>query len=234
MKHWRIAAVMGWLTWPALAPALSPVANLTELEQRWLQGAWPVVTWARAEKLPLDIVVQPQPSPEAAPLTMAFVDGRCKLVLSMRGNDEAQATLARTPAPLREAAIELMAAHEIGHCRRHLDGAWLGTPAGFVAHEPQGLPETLRNAWAQMQATRREEAYADLVGLAWTRRHHAQDYAQLHAWLVAERSRDHVPGDHHDTLAWIAGAADEHFDGPTIFAAAQALWPHGLALATEP
>jgi hypothetical protein len=225
VKRWCIAAVTAWLTWPALATA----ADLSDTEQRWLRGAWPVVTWAKAEGLPLDIVVQPQAAPDAAPLAMAFIDGRCKLVLSMRGNDEAQSTLERTPADLRDAAIELMTAHEIGHCRRHLDGAWLGTPAGFVAREPQGLPQTLRSAWAQMQATRREEAYADLVGLAWVRRHHAQDYARLHAWLLAERSRDHVPGDHHDTLAWIAPAADERFDGATIFAAAQALWPQGLA-----
>jgi len=36
--------------------------------------------------LPLDIVVQPQPTPGKAPLALAFVDGRCKLVLSMREN----------------------------------------------------------------------------------------------------------------------------------------------------
>jgi hypothetical protein len=226
MKRWCIAAVTAWLTWPALAPA----ADLSDTEQRWLRGAWPVVAWAKAEQWPLDIVVQPQASPDAAPLAMAFVGGRCKLVLSMRGNDEAQAALERTPADLRDAAIELMAAHEIGHCRRHLDGAWLDTPAGFVAAEPPDLPDSLRDAWAQMQATRREEAFADLVGLAWVRRHHAQDYARLHAWLVAERSRDRIPGDHHDTLAWIAMATDERLAGPTVFAAAQALWPQGLAV----
>lgn len=225
MKRWCIAAVAACLTWPALVPA----ADLSDTEQRWLRGAWPVITWAKAERLPLDIVVQPQPAPEAAPLAMAFIDGRCKLVLSMRGNDEAQATLDRTAPDLRDAALELMAAHEIGHCRRHLDGAWFGTPAGFVATEPRGLPQTLRAAWAQMQATRREEAYADLVGLAWVRRHHTQDYTRLHAWLVTERSRDRIPGDHHDTLAWIEGAGDADFPGTTVFAAAESLWPQGFA-----
>jgi hypothetical protein len=225
VNRWCIAAITACLTWPAIAPA----AELTDTEQRWLRGAWPVVTWAKAERLPLDIVVQPQPAPDAAPLALAFVDGRCKLVLSMRGNDEAQATLARTPDDLRDAALELMVAHEIGHCQRHLDGAWFDAPAGVDAAAPQGLSDTLRAAWARMQATRREEAYADLVGLAWVRRHHAQDYARLHAWLVAERSRDRIPGDHHDTLAWIAGVADESFAGATVFAAAQALWPRGLA-----
>lgn len=224
MNRWCIAALAAFLTFPVLAPA----ADLTETEQRWLRGAWPVLSWAKAERLPLDIVVQPQPAPDAAPLAMAFVNGRCKLVLSMRGNDEAQATLERTPVELRDAALELMAAHEIGHCRRHLDGTWFDAPAGFVTAEPPGLPETLRGAWTQMQATRREEAYADLVGLAWVRRHHAKDYPRLHAWLVAERSRERIPGDHHDTLAWIEAAADESFPGATVFAAAQVLWPRGL------
>lgn len=224
MKRWCIAALVGWLAWPALS-----AAELSDLEQRWLRGARPVVAWARAEQLPLDIVVQPQDAPDAAPLAMAYVGGRCKLVLSMRGNAEAQATLDRAPADLRDAAIELMAAHEIGHCRRHVDGAWLGAPAGFVAVEPDGLPENLRAAWTQMQATRREEAYADLVGLAWTQHHHALDYARLHDWLVTERSRDRIPGDHHDTLAWIATTSEASLAGATVFAAADALWPRGLS-----
>lgn len=64
-------------------------AELTPTEMKWLSGAWPVIAFARSEQLPLDIVVQPQASPGAAPLALAFVDGRCKLVLSMRGNVEA-------------------------------------------------------------------------------------------------------------------------------------------------
>lgn len=203
-------------------------AGLTPVEQRWLQGAWPVITWAKAQGLPLDIVVQPQDAPDAAPLAMAFVDRRCKLVLSMRGNPQADTALARLDGSLHDAALELMAAHELAHCRRHLDGVWFGVPAGFTARVPAELPERLHEAWAQMQGTRREEAYADLVGLAWTRRHHAADYVALHAWLVAERSRERQPGDHHDTLAWIEGAAGEAFAGATVFAAAAALWPRGF------
>ena len=93
-------------------------ADLTPTEQRWLNGAWPVVQFAKAAKFPLDIVVQPQPSPGAAPLALAFVDGRCKLVLSMRGNAEAQATLDRIEPGALDATLQLMAAHELGHCRR--------------------------------------------------------------------------------------------------------------------
>ena len=74
-------------------------AELTDTENRWLKGAWPVIAFAREAKLPLDIVVQPQPTPGAAPLALAFVDGRCKLVLSMRGNPAARSTLEYIDTP---------------------------------------------------------------------------------------------------------------------------------------
>lgn len=74
-----------------------------------------------------------------------------------------------------------------------------------------------------MQAERREEGYADLVGLAWTLKHHPHRYAALHQWLVTERSRDLVDGSPHDTLAWVrlagqssALANESIFDGPAI------------------
>ena len=225
-----------WKTISALAAALlaNPAclaSDLTPTEMRWLHGAWPVIAFARAEKLPLDIVVQPQPTPGAAPLALAFVDGRCKLVLSMRGNAEAQATLERIEPDLLDATLELMAAHELGHCRRYLDGAWYGLPAGFNATAPEELSPDLRTAYVNMKATRREEGYGDLVGLAWTRQQHPQQYARLHAWLLTERSRDLLPGSHHDTLAWVRLARDgDVLAGSSIFEAAGGLWAAGLAV----
>ena len=204
-------------------------ADLTDVENRWLQGAWPVVTFAKAADLPLDIVVQPQPSPGKAPLALAFVDGRCKLVLSMRGNPEARATLDRIEPALLDATLELMTAHELGHCRRYLDGAWLGVPAGFSPSEPAGLSDSLRDAYRAMQAQRREEGYADLVGLAWARRQHPQLYAKLQAWLLAEREHERVEGSQHDTLAWLRLAGDAGaMTGATIFDTAEQLWEKGL------
>ncbi len=188
--------------WPAHA------AELTPTEQRWLQGLWPVVAQVRAQQWPVDIVVQPQDAPGAAPLALGFVGGRCKLVLSMRANPQAQATLERIPPELLDAALGLMAAHEIhGHCRRHLDGAWRSAPPGVDAEPPAGLDADLRTAWIAMRATRREEAFADLAGLAWARQHQAALYPKLHAWLVAERGHELIEGSHHDTLAWLARAA---------------------------
>jgi hypothetical protein len=213
-----------------LASASCLAADLTATEMRWLRGSWPVVAYARASGMPLDVVVQPQLAPGAAPLALAFVDGRCKLVLSMRGNAEAESTLARIEPELFGATLELMAAHELGHCRRYLDGAWYGLPAGFTPSIPDGLDPELRAAYVDMASLRREEGYGDLVGLAWTEQHHPAEYARLHAWLVEERRRDRVAGSPHDTLAWVRLA--EHGIAPagtSIFAGPAALWRSGLA-----
>ncbi len=212
-----------------LALPVCLASDLTPTEMRWLRGAWPVIAFVRRENLPLDIVVQPQASPGAAPLALAFVAGRCKLVLSMRGNAEAQATLDRIEPGLLNAALELMAAHELGHCRRYPDGAWSGLSAGFNATAPHALSADLRTAYVGMKAARREEGYGDLVGLAWTQQRHPQHYARLHAWLVTERSRDLLPGSHHDTVAWVRLAQDgSALAGPSIFEAAAGLWAVGL------
>lgn len=217
------------LAFGALCTAAT-AADLTPVEKRWLAGAWPVIAHARQAQLPLDIVVQPQDAAGAAPLALAFIDGRCKLVLSMRGNPEAQAQLERIAPALLDATLELMAAHELGHCRRYLDGAWYGTPAGFAAAKvPDGLTPDLQQAWLAMRSTRLEEGYGDLVGLAWTRARHPELYAQLHAWLVAERSAELIPGSHHDTLAWLELARDAAvFADGSMFEAADRLWRRGL------
>jgi hypothetical protein len=214
----------------ALSSPAARAADLTALETRWLQGIAPVVMHARELALPLDLVVQPQDTPGAPPLALAFVDGRCKLVLSMRGNPEARRQIDTLPPALRAAALELMAAHELGHCRRYLDGAWTHVPAGFVAAKvPDGLAADLQQAWLDMRSTRREEGYGDLAGLAWTRERHPELYAQLHAWLVAERSAELIPGSHHDRLDWLALAADPAaLQGASMFEAASRLWLRGL------
>ncbi|HET7794873.1 MAG TPA: hypothetical protein VFL64_15935 [Rhizobacter sp.] len=202
---------------------------LTDTETRWLQLAWPAVSYARALGLPLDIVVQPQPTPGHAPLAMAYVEGRCKLVLSMRGNPAAQTTLDEIPAGLQPPLLEAMAAHELGHCWRYVRGAWHTVPAGFAAargandEDPQ---------LAEMQRTRREEGFADLVGLAWTAEHHPQRYAEVHAWLMAFRDEPELPGSHHDTVAWLRLAPTPAAFAATpasLFEQAWPLWQRGLA-----
>jgi hypothetical protein len=213
-----------------LASTATHAADLTATESRWLKGVWPVVAFARQSELPLDLVVQPQPTPGAAPLSLGYVEGRCKLVFSMRGNPEAQATLDRIAPALLDATLELMAAHELGHCRRYLDGAWHGLPAGFVLPSTRtDLDPALQAEAADMSAARREEGFGDLVGLAWTEQRHPASYAALYAWLVAERSKDRIPGNHHDTLAWLRLAER----GPvlaegSIFETPAALWAAGL------
>lgn len=217
---------------PALACAGGRAADLTDTEARWLAGIRPVLAHAREQGLALDIVVQPQPAPGAAPLALGFVAGRCKLVFSMRGNEEAGATLDRIEPELLAPVLELMAAHELGHCHRHLAGAWHALPPGQRTDLPDGLGPALQAAYLDMQATRREEGYGDLVGLAWTWRQHPQHYARVHAWLVAERSRELIPGSHHDTLAWVGLARQgQALLGPTLFDGPSALWLAGLPVA---
>ncbi len=210
-------------------------ADLTATETRWLRAAWPVLLYARDAGFPLDIVVQPQPTPGLPPMALAFIDGRCKLVFSMRSNPEVQATAQRLPPDLFDAALQLMAAHELGHCQRHVSGAWRALPAGRVEQPgPAGQLGSKSDAhvlaeYADMQAVRREEGHADLVGLAWTHLHHPALYARVHAWLLAERSLGRIAGSHHDTLAWVRLAAQANrLDEGNIFAAADALWLSGL------
>ena len=80
---WKRLASLGFA---ALAPWVCAAADLTPAELRWRKGAWPAIEFALVDRLPLDIIVQPQAEPGAAPLALAFVKGRCKRVLSMRGN----------------------------------------------------------------------------------------------------------------------------------------------------
>jgi hypothetical protein len=220
------AGVVGVSFFCAL-PARS--GGLSELELRWVKAISPVLQQAR-QQLPLDIVLQPQPAPDASPIAMGFDGGRCQLVLSLRGNPQAQATLDRLDPQIAGPALELMAAHEIAHCRRHVAGAWEALPAGHAAAvAPATLAAPMRAAYDEMQAVRREEGYADLAGLAWTWQHHPDDYAKVYDWLVAERSRDLIPDSFHDTLAWLRLARDGKslatagaLDGPA------SLWTAGL------
>jgi hypothetical protein len=232
--HWRLSvhlptACLAALILLVAAARPAAAADLTAAELRWLQAAWPVLVWARDQGMPLDVVVQPQAEADSPPLGMAWIDGRCKLVLSMRGNAHVQATEERIPAPLLAAAIELMTAHELGHCQRYIIGGWFRAPAGFEDREPKALPAQLRPAYDDMRATRREEAYADLVGLAWAQRHHAARYGELHGWLLAERQLERVPGSHHDTVAWLRRVAvPQALAGGSMFEAADAAWRRGL------
>ena len=187
-------------------------ADLTDTEMRWLKAGWPVVAYAKERKLPLDIVVQPQAKPGDAPLAMGYVDQRCKLVLSMRGNPEAEATLAKIDPALLGPVVEAMVAHELGHCWRYVHGAWHTLPAGFVDTSDESAPISdveIRRLRHDMREARREEGFADLVGLAWTLARHPQQYDQVHAWFTQVRDDQPVAGAHHDTRAWLRLSRDK-------------------------
>ena len=213
-----------------LAGATAQAAELTALEARWLQAASPVLAYSQTLKLPIDIIVQPQARASDVPLAMGYHRGRCKLVLSLRGNPQAEAVFAGIPEDGQGALIEAMAAHEIAHCWRHAQGSWNALPAGFteVGEETASDGSLLAVARA-LRESRREEAYADLAALAWTRHNNPQAYARVHGWLAKVRAGQ-TPRGGHDTRAWVALARDGERFGKAAapFADVDALWREGL------
>lgn len=225
----------GWRRWVGfsllLASGVTAAVDLTPTERAWLEAALPVLQFARAQALPLDIVVQPQPTPGETPLGMAFLDGRCKLVLSMRGNPEAQATLDRIDRRLRGPVVEAIAAHELGHCWRHVQKVWGELPASVPESRALGrIPAHQAELLHDMWRTRREEGFADLVGLAWTLWHHAEDYAAVHAWYVKLRADPVLDTGPHDTRVWVelAGDPSRFATAASVFEQALPVWLLGL------
>jgi hypothetical protein len=201
--------------------------DLTGIEQRWVDAGRPVVSYARRLKLPLDVIVQPEVKPGDAPLAMAYTDGRCKLVLTLRGRTAAETEPQGVPAALQPVLIEAMTAHEIGHCWRYVHGAWHTLPAGFVDTAASRADDD-DDARRDMRDARREEGFADLVGLAWIHAQYPQHYAAVQAWF--EQFRDDRPGEHHDTRAWLRLVRDGAAFAPaaTPFDQVRGLWRQGL------
>lgn len=219
-----------------LCATSSGAAELTETELRWLRAGWPVLTYAEEQGLQVDIVVQPEDA-GAAPFAMGFAQGRCQLVLSMRDRPDAESVLAGLSPELAAVAIEAMTAHELAHCWRYAEGAWRALPAGFVAPVVSGSGQAaeVTAIRRRMQETRREEGFADLVGLAWVAQHHPEQYAAVHDWFTRLRNDQPVDGSFHDTRVWIRLAQNpEAFGGQSNpFEQAQALWARGLSQADQ-
>lgn len=213
-----------------VAPALQ-AAELTALEQRWLKAAGPVLAYCQQLKLPLDITVQPQPRANDVPLAMGFDNGRCKLVMSLRNNPDAETVLAGVPEAEQAPLIAAMAAHELAHCWRRAQGAWHALPAGFVeVNEESAADASLLAASKAMRETRREEGFADLAALAWTRHSNPDEYARVYRWLAGVRDKVAVPRSSHDTRAWVKLAGDGARFGRSgaPFEDADSLWRQGL------
>jgi hypothetical protein len=195
--------------------------GLTPQEVRWLKAAAPVLAYSRTLDLPVDITVQPQARPNDVPLAMGFADGRCKLVLSLRGNPDAGRELAGVPLAQQDVLIETMAAHELGHCWRYARHAWQALPAGFVPAQGAATGD---------HALRREEAYADLVALAWTQWRHPEQYGVVYRWMRTLRDSVPLSGNSHDTRTWLRLAAEPRRLGVAgqPFADVAPLWREGV------
>jgi len=105
-------------------------------------------------------------------------------------------------------------------------GAWRTLPAGFV--DTTGSRADDDEARRDMREARREEGFADLVGLAWIHAQYPQHYATVQAWF--EQFRDDRPGEHHDTRAWLRLVRDGGAFPPaaTPFDQVRGLWRQGL------
>lgn len=208
-------------------------AALTEMETRWLKAASPVLAYAQRIKLPIDIIVQPLARANDVPLAMGFMAGRCKMVLTMRGNGDAETILDKVPAEQRKVMMEAMVAHEVGHCWRYAQGTWHALPNGFVESGEQvaAEPSLITEAKA-MRENRREEGFADLVALAWTKRYNPESYAAVYQWLSSLRDAVAVPGSGHDTRAWVKLADNPAVfpDSGTPFQDVNETWRRGLQL----
>lgn len=214
---------------PAWALAQSA---LTETETRWLRAGAGVVAYAKHSGLPVDIVVQPEARPEDVPLAMGFQNRRCKLVLTLRGNPDAEVILASIAPEQQALMIEAMMAHELGHCWRYSQGEWLKLPGGFVESDVKftgdpALAETARS----LRDTRREEGFSDLVALAWMRAQHPAQYGAVYAWMQQVRGKHSDGFGSHDTLDWLALAADREVfaEAGNPFESADNLWRRGLS-----
>nr|WP_315394931.1 hypothetical protein [uncultured Duganella sp.] len=213
-----------------LSSSAACAAQLTDMETRWLTAGSAVLAYAKQElKLPIDIIVQPQAGPNDVPLALGFQDGRCKLVLSMRGNANAEDILASVPAAQRALMIEAMVAHEIGHCWRYAQGAWHALPAGFESNAGDAVGQARQQA---LRETRREEGFADLAALAWIQQRHPEQYGLVADWMrqVRQPSEAGAGAGSHSTLAWLqlapTGAAfATHLP---LFEQAGSLWRKGL------
>lgn len=221
--------------WLVVLACLTPMlavadARLTERETMWLSAGLPVLRYAARESLSIDVVVQPDDQPGASPVAMGIRNGRCTLVVSMRGNAEIDSLSSSVPPTLFAPVAQAIFAHEVAHCWRFTRGAWHSAPAEPVDAAGSESATALQSAEREMRLTRREEGYADLVGLAWTLHAHPGQYEQVRAWLSAYRRDPAIPGDHHDTGLWIDLARDKSAFAPAanLFLQANGVWERGL------
>jgi hypothetical protein len=205
-------------------------ADLNAVERKWLDAATPVLDFAREQGLPVDVVVVTDRNANDVPLSMGVRQRRCKLVLAVRGDTEAEATLNGIPLERHAMLIEAMTAHEIAHCWRYVQGEWHKVPAAFIEPAEVVVSKELRAKKSEMRATRREEGFADLVALAWTLRQRPESYAEVHTWLEGVRHHQPVNRGFHDTRVWLELAKHQHafraLGSP--FEQVDELWAKGL------
>ena len=206
-------------------------AALTTTELTWLAAAAPALAFSRAQQLPLSVMVQTQTTAGQSPMGLAVIGDHCVLALAVRGKPEAQARLDRIAPGWRNPAIEAIAAHELGHCWRHLQHTGGTLLSGLIdsngfSQASDGAADLLKNMWR----TRPDNGVADRVGLAWTLQRQPSRYGEVHAWQAGLRADQAVDTGPHDTRVWVRLAEDKAAFKPagSLFEQAESLWQAGL------
>lgn len=187
-------------------------------EAQWIAAAARAVDYGRAHGMPISLdVLAGNGLPGHTPIGLASENGSCTLVVSVRDNPTADKLSAMIPPEVLQLFLDGAAMHEVGHCHRRLRG---------YPHNERLLPivawiTPVRDWFARR--VRAEEAYADMVEVAWLARHHPERFHELVAHIVKVRTRFREP--RHDTLRWLDAALSHGpvDDGGDVFALADQL-----------
>ncbi|MFP5393368.1 MAG: hypothetical protein ACLGI6_17745 [Gammaproteobacteria bacterium] len=192
-----------WLALGALALAACSVqASTPASEAQWISAASMAVEYGRAHGMPVELLVEAGNGlPGHTPMGLMSEAGRCTLVVAARDNPTAERVSAMVERELQDLFLQGAAMHELGHCHRRLRG---------FPHNEKLLPVV---AWIGPvrdwfnRRVRLEEAYADMLEVAWLARFHPERYDSVVKAIVQVRTRFREP--RHDTLPWLELALAE-------------------------
>lgn len=196
--------------------------DFTALESKWIKNIDPVVRYGLEQKLKITVAVNVNVKNGISPIG---IDTSCKFILNFRDNKAALDLEDSIPDEIYKPVSEAIAAHELAHCWRSINGLYGVLPPGIM--DTASLDD---EKVKKIRLERREEGFADLVGLAWVQsRYSAQTYAEVLEWFKEFRSDPDYSGDSHDTRVWLELAGDMKIDKNTpIFEQVMPRWRSGL------
>ena len=192
--------------------------------QDWEQVAAGMLQRPEFEALPLQILPPRGQSLGGSPVEMQFQSGQCLLKLRTRGNPVAEWLLAQAQPEDRTLWMQAVLVHEIAHCWR-----WQ------QAHDPSlqqlatlmASPGARTDAAVARQVQRQlgqEEAFADVVALAWVAGAAPQRFEAILQAFQRLRSDPRLSAGPHDTRAALQRVQREGIPtGRSVFVLASTL-----------